>query len=517
MGVIQLRDILRSVLKKSSFYFCVFFIIVNLILTKQLMAERGLHGFVGIAIVELLVECGVLSGLYYMRKKGVPLERLFLLVAIVLGMLFIIALPPGEGPDEGGHFMRAYGIQEGYFVAERIGESEAVGSPIPVEADFMLGQSGWRDEGVKVYDGVLEELARRPSGETKMQSYNTLAVYNFVCYLPQALGILIGRVLGFSVLGMAYLAKIFNFAIWVLLSYYAIKLMPKFKSVFLFIALLPITLQEATSLAPDALTIGLGMFVVAYITHLIYSRRMPITIREKILLGCIAVVISLCKIVYLPLVFLYAILPFERFGTKKKKWIFVIGIIVLAIVLNLIWLAVSFGYITETTPGVNAGAQMIGIIKHPFSYIGVMVHTIDVYSFRWINEFLGMSLGAVGFILPTFYFVTSFIICVMVFSQRDENLKVKLIERVVFVGVFLAVSILICVSLYVQWTAYDNPIIEGIQGRYFLPIVGLVPLMICRAGGKRGEKLVSNDVILKYSLFVNVMACTVILVGNMVN
>ena len=38
---------------------------------------------------------------------------------------------------------------------------------------------------------------------------------------------------------------------------------------------------------------------------------------------------------------------------------------------------------------------------------------------------------------------------------------------------------LIFASLYVQWTAYKNPIIDGIQGRYFIPLLMFlfIPLM----------------------------------------
>lgn len=510
------KDSVKVWFRTPMFYFCLFFMILNLFLTKQMMEEKGLGGFVWVAMVQLIIECIVIYVLSRMRKKGVRIERQFLFVAVVLGIMFIVVLPPGQSPDEAGHFMRAYGISDGYLVADSLGDDGTVGSPIPVETDFLLSQAGWRDEERGVYKGVRDELWRGRTGETEMRAYNTLAVYNFMCYLPQSIAIIIGKAFGLSVLAMAYLAEVFNFVVWLLLMYFAIKLIPKFKTALLFMALLPITIQEATSLAPDAMAIGLGAFMIAYVLYLTYAKKTEIVMKEKVLLCIVALMMSLCKIVYLPMVFLYLILPKERFGSKKKKWFFVGGIIAISIVVNLLWLMNSFGYIMETTPGVDAAAQAGWVITHPMSYIGIMIHTVDVYSLRWIEEALGMSLGAVDFHLPMLYFVSSFVILIVILAQRNETLKMKKIDRCVMIGVFAAVCILIFTSLYVQWTAYGNDIIEGIQGRYFLPILALLPAMICRTkgSGQRFAVSISNKTVMNYSLFSGLIACTTILIQN---
>ena len=49
--------------------------------------------------------------------------------------------------------------------------------------------------------------------------------------------------------------------------------------------------------------------------------------------------------------------------------------------------------------------------------------------------------------------------------------------RLLMTGIFILCWTLLSAALLVWWTAADNPLIEGIQGRYFLPV--LPGLMLC--------------------------------------
>ena len=51
--------------------------------------------------------------------------------------------------------------------------------------------------------------------------------------------------------------------------------------------------------------------------------------------------------------------------------------------------------------------------------------------------------------------------------------------------VFLGGTGLICASLYVQWTSLENEIIEGIQGRYFIPLIIFPALLIVYNNDKK--------------------------------
>lgn len=453
------------------------------------------------------------KNLFYRLKKKmkkIPLEKWFLILALVLGTLFIIVLPPGQSPDEVTHFKRAYGLSDGIIFPEEIeNDGGRVGSDIPVGTDFMI-----REPGPGTYAELLERIDD-DTNEKNKQNYTGAALYNPVCYIPQTLAAWIGKLFGLSVLGMAYLMKIFNFVIWIALGYFAIKVIPKFKSAVLFILLLPITLQQATSISPDSLTIGLCIFFIAYVLYLAYEKEDLLNRKDYVVLIFSAIVISLCKIVYLPLVLILLVIPKERFRSKKHRWWFVGGLLLVVAVLNLVWLVMSSQYLIDYREGTDSGGQVAGILRNPLKYLAVMLSTVNEYGLIWIKNLLGMSLGSFKFSLPEVMWLISFVMMVLLFVQRSESLKLKKADRWIFGVVIVMVSGLILTSLYIQWTPYENSIIEGVQGRYFLPILLLVPVAICNGNEKKkGPVLISNGVILGYSLIVNIIALATIFTTN---
>ena len=221
--------------------------------------------------------------------------------------------------------------------------------------------------------------------------------------------------------------------------------------------------------------------MISYVTYLAYGRKKELSRKGLALLYGLAGVIGFCKIVYLPLVLLYLIIPDERFGTKKNKWVHLGIIASVVVILNLTWLMVSSGYLVEFNPGVNSKEQLMWVLSHPFNYLVVILRTVVANMELWMSSMLGMHLGSFVFNLPNILFLTSFALFVLLFAQRDETLNLKKFDRIVFLLTFLLIVLLIFTSLYIQWTAVEAPTIDGIQGRYFLPILLLVPLFCCRA------------------------------------
>lgn len=479
-----------------------------------LKSSIGLPITIGIVLVLLMIYLGILWWFFRLKKQNIPMEKLFLLVAIPLGILFLAFLPPGESPDEIMHFKRAYAVTEGHFESEVYDEVGHAGSELPVGFENSLIDK----PEVGKYEEVFRKISEPVAEEKSYTAYNNTALYHFLSYLPQEIGILIGKMFGASLLVMAYLAEIFNFALWVVLIYFAIKLVPRFKTIVIFLALLPITLQEATSLAPDALAIGLGIFLIAYVCYLVYERRTRLKPIEIVLLYVMAIMIGYCKIVYLPLTALYLLIPDQRFGSKRAKWIHATCLVILLLVLNLSWLSVSSQYLMEFNPGVNSSEQLMGIIHNPFKYLVVLLNSLNVMGEFYVTSLLGINLGAFTFNLPTIIYLISFGMFVILFAQRDETLKISTFQRVVFAMTFLAVIILTFTSIYIQWSPVGLSFVDGVQGRYFLPVLLLVPLAMVRPQVKtsesKGRAILSINAVVCYLLAVNLIAVSMFFAQN---
>ncbi len=408
------------------------------------------------------------------RVKSFSPEKLFLFCAIPLGLLFLIVHPIGEVPDEFTHLMRIYGISEGTLIAEQ-SETNNGGSKLPSglkEINQMLPEAG-------TYAEIGADLARPNSDDYEEYNYSTAAIYNPVCYLPQVLGILIGRIFNMPYVAQAYLGRLLNLIVFLILVYFSIKYIPKFKHWLMFLALLPISLQEASSLSPDALAIGLCFFIIGLTAHLAYSEKGKMSICELILLYIVAIVIGFCKIVYLPLLLIYFIIPSERFGSKKMKWIHGIAIAAVTIALNLGWLLVSSRYLANPAlADVDSGVQLAHLTANPLRYLLIIAKTINARLTFYLTSGFGLNLGHFAIDLPSIFLYLSLIFATLILSQNTERLKIKPFERAVFILIPCIICILIFTSLYIQWTAVDAPIIDGVQGRYFLPFLPLLPFML---------------------------------------
>jgi len=126
----------------------------------------------------------------------------------------------------------------------------AVGA-LPVSLEGQAGFSGY------------EDLFNSPGPSGTVSVASRVASYGPVGYLPQAVGIGLGRLLGASPLTCFYLARLGNLLAAVALLFFAIRLAPFGKQLFMLVGLLPMTMFELASLSCDALTISGAMFFTA--------------------------------------------------------------------------------------------------------------------------------------------------------------------------------------------------------------------------------------------------------------
>ncbi len=504
-----MKEKIKGVLKTKEFYFCLFLVLANVVFLRRALFNRGIDGTRILLPIQLLIELLLLY--LFHRFKNLPLEKLFLALALPLGLIFIFIMPFGMSPDEFTHFTRIYGISEGVLIAPQ-SEENSGGSELPAELDeiyTVLPESG-------TYDEISKDLSIGKSGEKKEYNYVTAALYNPICYLPQVLGVLTGKILNLPYLAQAYLARIFNFACFLCLVFFALKYLPKYRKFMIFILFFPITLQETTSLAPDALTISLTFFLISFVLYLATNKKHKMNKKELAILYILAALLGFCKIIYLPLLLLYFIIPKDCFGDKNKKLFHAIMMIAMVLILNVIWLSISSRYLVNVRDGVSPNEQVSFILTHPFNYLTTLIGTLNAELDFYLTSVFGMSLGHFSINLPRFYFYLFVFISILTLAENIEKIKLDLSSKIIILATFLAIILLIFTSLYIQWTPLKNLTVVGVQGRYFLPILPLLPVILSFA--RKREKtfeLISEKTVLLFSVFANICALTCILVANL--
>lgn len=414
---------------------------------------------------------------YFKKKSNMKLENLYLLMIIPIGILYLILFPLNTIPDENTHFMRIYEISEGHLISKIDKKTKSQGRYFDKKIYESVMSS-------KDYKSTLKNISIRKSNQKEFYHFSNTALYSFVCYIPQVLGLLVGKLLNLPLLLQAYLARLFNFIVFIILTYMALKIMPIKKDTLFLILFFPLVIQEAISLSPDALTIGITFLLISYVLYLKNERVKKITKMETIILSILTIVLSLCKIVYLPICFILFLLPCQKFKNNKNKIITLSIILLIAIISNLVWLKISSGFLPSGENAINSSEQLKYVFSNIARYMKIMFSTYSKEYHSYIFNSFGSSLGCFEIEMYELYLIP--LLLIFMFSLFVNNEKVSnktslnVVENIFILCIVFSVIMLISTSLYLQWTPVGSNTILGIQGRYFIPLYILLPLVFSK-------------------------------------
>ena len=176
------------------------------------------------------------------------------------------------------------------------------------------------------------------------------------------------------------------------------------------------------------------------------------------------------------------LLPKEKLGGKKEKIKLIAIVWGVAVLTSLIWLAYSGRYLGGLSglAGSAPSVQIMKFIFNPFDFIQAFLYNLEINGGKYLTEMFGSAIGWFDFVkLVSIAPYTLFVmyIVTLLFDNSVKN-KFNLFQKVILTLVILAVIALIFVSLYIQWTKPDSQGIDGIQGRYFIPLLPAAGLLI---------------------------------------
>lgn len=434
--------------------------------------DKMLISFAFIAIVILLLSLIAII-IYYL--KNIKEETLFWCIIPAIFILFLFIMPVTKNHDEPYHWFRILDIAQGNYLTQIKDDKPNIEMD---ENAWIIGNQ--EPEGVK-YNFILNSIKNTKENGKDTINYEayTTAIYNPVQYISQTLGVLITSLITQNYMLMAYGARFINMIVSIILLYLAIKIMPIGKRGMLISMCFPIAIEGFTSMSPDAITISISYLLIAYVFNLVFNKEKRIQKTDIYILAILSIIISLCKIVYLPLVGLLLLLPKDKFKTKKQ-WLLTIGIIMgISIIANLIWLGISYKYLLLYKDG-NSSGQLGNLISNIINYIQRVLTTINVSAGSYIYSLLGCELGWNEFADVGTFFAFIMGVIIVYANLTDSTLKIKLTkyQKIILCLIVLAIVGLIFTSLYMQWNEAEDVIIRGVQGRYFIPILPILALLI---------------------------------------
>lgn len=446
----------------------------------QFMYWRKLF-LIGAALVYLLL-LGTYLGFAVFRFTP---QRVFLFTGGMLAVLYLALLPPMSVPDEIVHFKEAYNLSNKLLGKEDVGAENII---MDLE-DYHAMQKFDTTPSLSEYDTLKEELFQsgRESGTKVMGLYDTQAPA--VTYVPGIIGITIGRLLGLNGLLVIFLGRICSILCYLFMMYWFIRLMPVGKAAAFIAAILPMTVQQCCSYSYDSVVIEVAFVYLAVLFCLLYQEQ-PIRRWQIAVYAVCMVILSISKGgTYMPMCLLTMMIPASRFKSKKQKWTFVGCMAVVAIASFLISTLGYVLYVASPTPEQAAGTYLgnesygiEGLLADPMNFICLAVRTIFLSGDGFLETMLGMQLGWLNVFvsrLAIYGLLAFMILAVLQTEDREEEagITVTLGQKLFYLAVACMSCAMVFGALFMSWTPQNATAIEGIQGRYFLPLLPALLLL----------------------------------------
>ena len=250
-----------------------------------------------------------------------PLYLFVPVVGLALGVTFTYVTPALVAPDEYTHLAAAYELASTWSGQTAADE---VGNLLLRECDAAHFGTKTGDIGVLAYKNEAIAETSEPGSPDVLTTHSEVKTgQGSGSYLAQALGIRLARAQGKNFYTMLLYGRLANLILYLLLAALAVWLAPtSLRGLFACVALLPMPLQLAASLSPDAAVLGLVFSFTALCLRL---RGEKAVWGQKILLIVLGGLTAPGKAIYLPVILLCLLIPAENLTYDENPTVKFLG------------------------------------------------------------------------------------------------------------------------------------------------------------------------------------------------
>ncbi|NLG10062.1 MAG: DUF2142 domain-containing protein [Coriobacteriaceae bacterium] len=456
----------------------IFFSIVKPQALLQANEPQLIYAYFIAAALPLIVLLPLIWHLIFVRKA--KLHNIFLVAAILMGVPQALANTPNSWYDEQTHFYNALYHADTIFSGA---ESQADSKYLIWERRVDDTSSGTTAHTVTMQDyeytaAHFFDLALDPEARQTEVIARQTSPYQ---YLPQILGIGLAHVLNLGQIPTFYLARLFNFVFFLASMYLIIKKAP-FKTLFCLMGLMPFVLGTATSCSYDN-PINILIFAFsAFLLHLALEKS-AVTRKDILILTTLFALFAPLKFIYFPLVFLLLLVPKQKFtsrGDRTMAWALPIlaGLLMVLLGSNNLFNEVSnMGDTSAFNDARQLDTYTYGfILQQPGAATRIILATALDNLSEILNgpRYLYVMKGD----LPIW---TSLLIMVILLIAANDTLSKDKLDvtarHKMIILIICAVIYLLSIVALLTHTEVGAYLVQGVQGRYYIPLLPLVALL----------------------------------------
>lgn len=481
--------------------------------------EGNAYLIINIVLCVLVILTFIAVFIYFTKSKAVRLEKVFLLCASVLGMVYLIIIPIREVPDEPVHMDNAYAVSN-----QLLGIENEYSSDGKLIINMKMRQCDYEtyfkyqnldEKYITDYLGYFKEL----DGNKNIVSTDKIfKKYSEHLYIFGGIGIAIGRLLHFNAAFTFLLGDIFNLAFYIICIWYSIKKIPVAKELVFIVAILPMSMQQAASYSYDAPINGIFILLTSLALYIYSQKSQCVRWYEWLIMVAGSIYIIPTKAyAFAPAVFLLWIFIFSkqinRLSSKHKK------VLLISIVVGGLCVLAAGGYLVFSGKLIDLNSGKLSytdekgftidyFLQNPSAIFSVIYNTIKCKSGFYIRSYIGQALGALDIWLPDYIMIPYCItLLIAIFKNNREELVCD--RKRSFVLCAGGLLYLACTfgGMLFRWSPASWGFIEGVQGRYFIPVTVMIFIIF------KHIKININSKIVYYLLSVSVISHIMIIIS----
>lgn len=322
--------------------------------------------------------------------------------------------------------------------------------------------------------------------------------------MPQALGFTLARVLGLNSIALLYLGRFFNLLLFAAVGTWTIKRLPFGKNVFFGVSILPMSLHLAASLSYDVVILAFTGYFTAVCLDLAYKAE-TVKVKDVVALAVVMAVMGPCKMVYGAIAGFCLLIPVKKFG-NWRKWAIsaaaVLGSFLAAMaVVNLRIVAMytqeSYSYVAWAE---EAGYSFAELIHRPVRVLQLFYNTVAWQGENLYSGMLGESFGNRDAVLNTPYVVILLLtacLVILALKKPGEEIFIKVKDRLWIWFICLVIFAALLFSMLLAWTPKSSNMVQGVQGRYMLP---LLPVLLLTLKNQKVVRTGTDDRLVLYTM-----------------
>lgn len=417
--------------------------------------------------------------------KKCRLETTVLVSLLFVGMLYNFLLLPYMAPDERTHIDMTYRYSNDLLGIDYTGNDMTITKRMD---DTRLELS--EVPGLANYYKVYHHLFEKVQDDSLVVSNATVNVFAPIfVYFPAVIGMTIARLLGFGTIPMLLLARWCNLAFFAVCIWWCIKKLPFGKIPLAVIALFPMTIQQCTSFSYDAVITSVLFLFSTYVICMTYEEG-PMKISDAVIVSILSALLVYGKSgVYLPVCLAVLLIPAKKFGSNLKKIISAGAVFGIGFLSYINRNSGTVTQVIQTTAETSAAGSIAGnsvemgytigyFLQNPWKLIQMLANTVADKTEFYVESMVGQKLGRVEIEISgvvVLGFVILFLISML--KVRGEKQYVTKGQKW-WISIVCLLSIgMILMGMLLTWTPYGHVSVEGVQGRYFIPLLLLASLL----------------------------------------